>query len=296
MAEVKRSWNLLPSWKARLKDSNTSAGTPGHSRVMQGRVLLLDHCEEVQSLRVLDLQRENAECVLDDVEIEAAVKSSKRDLRNKETENLVETSKVPFVSCESDRKKIAQATDDMSMLKFQKQNEDVLDSQSELETWSPGSSADMFQMRLEKCDLTPRGLSFSEAASDSGTFTSCEHHQTKDKQTKPGTKLDQLRCSVKETSLQVGTAINRVTCATQCSPPVKKSGVTNSKVDWFSQLKLKEPIKPRLNICDSGSTAKVVRHGDRGCAQYVHEHISSTKSKDLSTPSYAWNMLSKPLE
>jgi len=201
----------------------------------------------------------------------------------------------------------------MSMLKFQKQNEDILDWQSELETWSPGSSADMFRMRLENvqtpscvqrltektlrsCDFTPRGLSFSEAASDSGTFTSCEHHQTKDKHTTPGTKLDQLRCSVKETSLQVGTAINRVTCATQCSPPVKKSGVTNSKVDWFSQWKLKEPIKPRLNICDSGSTAKLVRHGDRGCAQYVQEHISSTKSKDLSTPSYAWNMLSKPLE
>jgi len=305
MAEVKRSWNLLPSWKARLKDSNTSAGTPGHSRVMQGRVLLLDHCEEVQSLRVLDLQRENAECVLDDVEIEAAVKSSKRDLRNKETENLVETSKVPFVSCESDRKKIAQATVDMSMLKFQKQNEDMLDWQSELETWSPGSSAEMFRVRLENVHTpscvqslteTPRGLSFSEAASDSGTFTSCDRYQTQAKQTKPGTKLDQLRCSVKETSLQVGSAINRVTCATQCSPPVKKSGVTNCKVDWFSQWKLKEPIKPSLTICDSGSTAKLVGHGDPRYAQHVHEHISSTKSKDLSTSTYAWNALSKPLE
>jgi len=171
----------------------------------------------------------------------------------------------------------------------------------------------MFRMRLENVqtpscvqrltektlrsgDLTPSGLSFSEAASDSGTFISCEHYQTKDKETKPGTKLDQLRCSVKETSLQVGSAINRVTYSTQCSPPVKKSGVTNCKVDWFSQWKLKEPIKPRLNICDSGSTAKLLGHGNPGYSQHVHEHITSAKSKDLGTSCYAWNRLSKPVE
>jgi len=119
---------------------------------------------------------------------------------------------------------------------------------------------------------TPRVLNFSEAASDGGTFTSCEPNQTKDKHRKPGTKLSQLRALVQETSRQVGTAINHVTGATQCSPLAKDSGATNCKVDWFSQRKLKEPQRPNFNMCDSGSTAKVVGHSDPGNARHVHEH------------------------
>jgi len=219
---------------------------------------------------------------------------------------------VPIASTPTNEKRRDSRPLNLSM-SFQKQDDDMLDCQSEFERWSSGlDRADLFGVGLENvqtprrvqrltektlrsCDLTPRVLNFSEAASDSGIFTSCGPNQTKDKQRKPGTKLDQLRAMVKETSRQVGTAINQVTVATQSSPPAKDLGATNCKVDWFSQRKFKEPIKPHFNMCDSGCTAQLVGHSDPGNFQHVHEHstplcpfspkssmFSSRKSKDLS--------------
>merc|ERR1712007_222470 len=91
-----------------------------------------------------------------------------------------------------------------------------------------------------------------------------------------------------ETSRSVGTAINQVTGATQCSPPAKDSGATNCKVDWFSQRKLKEPIKPHFNTCDSGSTAKLVGHRDLGNVRHVHEHNNTLCPFSPRSSMFSW--------
>merc|ERR1712137_414699 len=85
MAEVKKYWHLLPSWKACIRDSDASCG----SRLIQGRVLSLGQCEEVQSFRVFDLEKNNTQYLVEDVEVTAVVlRNAQRHALEKQTEDF----------------------------------------------------------------------------------------------------------------------------------------------------------------------------------------------------------------
>merc|ERR1712137_478197 len=104
-------------------------------------------------------------------------------------------------------------------------------------------------------------------------------------QRRPVTKMDHLRAMVQETSRQVGSAIGQVK-GSHCCLPAKDSGATNQKLDWFTQLKLTEPMKPYFDMSGSGSTTKLLGHSDPGNVQEVHENNNILHPSSPRSPMY----------
>merc|ERR1712137_1015581 len=104
-------------------------------------------------------------------------------------------------------------------------------------------------------------------------------------QRRPVTKMDHLRAMVQETSRQVGSAIGQVK-GSHCCLPAKDSGATNQKLDWFTQLKLTEPMKPYFDMSGSGSSTKLLGHSDPGNVQEVHENSNILHPPSPRSPMY----------
>jgi len=100
MAEVKKNWHSLPSWKACIEDSDASCG----ARLIRGRVLLLHQCEEVQSFRVCDLEKNNTQYLVEDVEVKAT------QLAENANATGLERKRAPFMSCRRNIDNIPQTT------------------------------------------------------------------------------------------------------------------------------------------------------------------------------------------
>jgi len=193
----------------------------------------------------------------------------------------------------------------------QKQDDTMSDCRSELKTWSPrldvaglfGAGDDrrlienaheaptglvqrLREQDVRPCELTQRFVNLCDAFSDGETSASSEVDIMKEELRRPGTKMDQLRAMVQETSRQVGSAIGHVKGSHDCCLPAKDSGVSYHKADWFTQLKLTEPTKPYVDMSGSGSTPRLMGHTDPGNAQDVYEHIYPSHPSSTRSPMY----------